>query len=228
MPTPCRVQLGETAGFKPAPRAAATSGRTLVCLGGPSMRRNSTSCSLSIRQEHRGAMSAISRESRSGATTPPDTVGQRHDPGRGRRSANRVVVWHPSRVLVSSPVTGGVAVAQPPANGWQVSGLQSRPHIPARNPVQTLRSVPPRPLPQKWGSDVRDDAASMRVRAYALSALACVLKVMPRRQFSGASGYTPERTTHPLPDAPSTVAGVPSGYFPTTAPQPVNCGPSYQ
>ena len=33
----------------------------------------------------------------------------------------------PSRqgVLVSSPITGGVAGAHPPANGWQASGLQS-------------------------------------------------------------------------------------------------------
>ena len=57
--------------------------------------RISVSSSLSDRQEHRGAMSAMSRKSNSAATTPPDSVGQRHAPGRGRRSVDRVVVWHP-------------------------------------------------------------------------------------------------------------------------------------
>ena len=54
------------------------------------------------------------------------------------------------------------------------------------------------------------------------AAVVGVVKDIPRRQLSGASGWTPQSITHPLPEVPSTTAGVPSGYLPTTVPQPLN------
>ena len=55
-----------------------------------------------------------------------------------------------------------------------------------------------------------------------------VANVIPRRQLSGASGWTPDRIAQPRPIAPSDIAGVPSGYFATTSPHPASCGPSSQ
>jgi hypothetical protein len=91
-------------------------GRWHRAIGRPG--RISFPCSLSIRQEHRGAMSAISRGARSAATTPRGTVGQRHDPGRGRRSVNSVGVWHLSQGARLLAGHRGVAVAQP----WLMAG----------------------------------------------------------------------------------------------------------
>ena len=85
----------------------------------------------------RGAQRRHPRIPWASATTPAGVA----DPSTGSCPGT------PCRVLVSSPVTGGVAVAQPPANGWQASGLRD-----------------PRPLPSRWQGPLERRTIRSRLR----------------------------------------------------------------
>ena len=78
--------------------------------------------SAAIWSRHRGAMSAISRGSRSGATIPPEARQIFATPGGVAASSVRGLASFQD-AAASRRDSGGVARAQPPANGWKASGL---------------------------------------------------------------------------------------------------------